>query len=68
MATKKAAANAKEKKVVLTLPDIGLKQTEINSLKKRFKNELMTSMGGESALAARRIIIVVVVVIVSGEW
>jgi hypothetical protein len=67
MATKKATGT-KEKKVVLTLPDMGLKTAEINALKKRMKNEFVTSMGGTEALAARRIIIVVVVVIVSGEW
>ena len=54
-----------EHKVVLTVPDIGLSKTQINSLKKNFKNEVVTHLGGPEALARRRIIVVVVVVIIA---
>lgn len=59
-----AAAKSTEHKVVLTLPDIGLSKAQVNSLKKNFKNEVVTHLGGAEALARRRIIVVVVVVIV----
>ncbi len=55
-----------EHKVVVTIPDIGLKQSEINALKKSFKNEIVTRMGGAEALARRRIVVVIVVVVVTG--
>ena len=52
-----------EHKVVLTIPDIGLTKTQINSLKKNFKNDIVTHLGGAKALAAQRIVVVVVVVL-----
>jgi hypothetical protein len=64
MATKKRGMT--EHKVVMTLPDLGLKPKEISALKSKFKNEIVTSMGGPDALVARRIIIVVIVVIIIG--
>jgi hypothetical protein len=60
----KKAAGQKEQKVVMTIPDMGLSKSQINTLKRKFKNELVNSLGGTEAVAARRIIIVVVVVIV----
>ncbi len=60
-----AAARNTEHKVVLTVPDIGLSKTQINSLKKNFKNEVTTHLGGPEALARRRIIIIIVVVIIA---
>ena len=59
-----AKAGQVEHKAVLTLPDMGLSKSQINTLKKRFKNELVTSLGGAEAVAARRIVIVIVVIIV----
>jgi hypothetical protein len=59
-----AAAKNTEHKVVMTIPDIGLSKAQINSLKKNFKNEIVTHLGGAEALARRRIIVVIVVVIV----
>ena len=62
-----AAPKNTEHKVVLTIPDIGLSKSQINSLKKNFKNEVVTHLGGAEALARRRIIVVVVVVIVFSQ-
>jgi hypothetical protein len=59
-----AATRNTEHKVVLTIPDIGLSKSQINSLKRNFKNEVVTHLGGAEALARRRIVVVVVVVIV----
>jgi hypothetical protein len=60
-----AAAKNTEHKVVLTVPDIGLTKAQINSLKKNFKNDVVTHLGGPKALAQRRIVVVVVVVIIA---
>jgi hypothetical protein len=62
-----AAPKNTEHKVVLTIPDIGLSKSQINSLKKNFKNEVVTHLGGAEALARRRIVVVVVVVIVFSQ-
>jgi hypothetical protein len=56
---KKAAA--KQQEVVLQIPDIGLTDAQIASLKKSFHNELVTHMKATSASV--RIIIVVVRVV-----
>jgi hypothetical protein len=61
-----APANT-EHKVVLTIPDIGLSKKNINSLKKSFKNQVVTELGGMEALARRRIVVVVVVVVIVAE-
>jgi hypothetical protein len=53
-----------EHKVVLTLPEIGLTKPQINTLKKNFKNEVVTHLGGAEALAARRIVVVIIVIII----
>ena len=62
-----AAPKNTEHKVVLTIPDIGLSKSQINSLKKNFKNEVVTHLGGAEALARRWIVVVVVVVIVFSQ-
>lgn len=59
-----AAAKATEHKVVLTIPELGLSTAQVNSLKKNFKNEVVTHLGGAQALARRRIVVVIVVIIV----
>jgi len=51
-------------KVVMTLPDMGLKTTEVNNLKKKFQANVVESLGGKAGLAARRIVVVIVVVVV----
>jgi ABC-type antimicrobial peptide transport system ATPase subunit len=56
------ATKNKQQKVVLTLPEMGLKPAQMTSLKKRFKNELVESMGGVEALARRRIVIIIIIV------
>lgn len=56
-----------EHKVVLTLPEIGLTKPQINTLKKNFKNEIVTHLGGAEALARRRIVVVIIVVIIFVE-
>jgi hypothetical protein len=58
-----AEAGQTEKKVVLTLPNLGLKEHEVESLKTKFHNTIVESLGGHQAMAARRIVIVIVVVI-----
>ena len=58
------SAKPREREAVLVLPDIGLKKTEIDSMRKRFENSLVESLGGRDALARRAVIVVVVVVIV----
>jgi hypothetical protein len=54
----------REQKAVLVLPDIGLSESEIETLKGRFQNQIVESMGGEAAVNARAVVIVVVVVVV----
>jgi len=58
------AKEMKERKIVLTIPEMGLTKSQINTLKRRFKNEVVNSLGGPEALAARRTVVVVVVVVV----
>ena len=55
MATKKAAAKER-REVTLSIPDIGLSKTKIDSLKRKFQNELVSSLGAR--VAATRIIII----------
>jgi hypothetical protein len=57
-------AEKREVKAVLTLPDIGLKDSEIEHLKTRFHNDLVES--ARAGLYADEIIIVVVVVVIRG--
>jgi hypothetical protein len=53
----KGKATADRREVVLQIPDIGLSKTEIDSLKKSFKSQLVATMGAKKA--ARPIIIIV---------
>jgi hypothetical protein len=56
-------ANApQQQEVVVQVPDIGLSDSQLQSLKEAFHNQLVTTMGGKSA-AIERIVIVVVRVI-----
>ena len=57
-------AKSIDHKVVLTLPDLGLDSKQVNVLKRKFKNEITTSMGGAEALARRRIVIVIVIIVI----
>lgn len=54
----------KEQKAVLVLPNLGLSESEIETLKDKFRNNVIESMGGPDALKSRDVVIVVVVVIV----
>lgn len=58
MATKKGgkAAAKQRQEVTLSIPDIGLSQTKIDSLKRKFQNEIVSSLGAK--MAAIRIIII----------
>ena len=62
------AEKGKSHRYVLTLPDVGLTKSQINSVKNKFKNNLIETMGGKEALARRRIVIVVVVVVITRDW
>jgi hypothetical protein len=53
--------SAKQQEVVLQIPDIGLSEAQIASLKKSFHNELVSSMKA-SSLAVRTVIVVVRIV------
>ncbi|OEJ21825.1 hypothetical protein AR457_41110 [Streptomyces agglomeratus] len=53
----------REQKAVLVLPDVGLSESEIETLKEKFHNNVVESMGGPDALKARDVVIVVVVVV-----
>ena len=61
------AAAGNEMKVVMTIPDLGLSKAQVNSLKRRFQNQIVEHLGGKEALARRRIVVVVVVVIVFAQ-
>ncbi|HXU39141.1 MAG TPA: hypothetical protein VN937_22495 [Blastocatellia bacterium] len=61
---KSKAAGKTEQKVVMTIPDMGLSTSQVNALKKKFQNEIVTSLGGQDRLKARNIVIVIVVIIV----
>ena len=50
-------AKSSREEVVLQIPDLGLTPTQIAALKKSFKSELVSSMGGRTAARARIIII-----------
>jgi hypothetical protein len=58
----KKAAPKKKHEVVLQIPDMGLTDAQIDSLKKSFKNELVSSMKERAT-----VVIVVVVVRVVRE-
>jgi hypothetical protein len=50
--------------VALTTPDLGLTQPEINTLSRKFHNEVVSSLGGPEALARRRATVEVVVTVI----
>jgi len=55
------------REVVLQIPDVGLTKPQIASLKKNFKNELVSSLGAK-ALARIVIQIRIRIVVVLGEF
>lgn len=52
----------KQQQVIVTMPDTGLTKPQLDSLKRRFKNEVVESMGGAEKLASlgRTIIIIII--------
>ena len=54
---KSSKAAAERQEVVLQIPDMGLSPQQIASLKKTFKNELVSSMGEKVAARPRLIIV-----------
>jgi hypothetical protein len=54
----------REHRAVLVLPDLGLDESQIETLKTQFHNNVIESMGGADAVAARPVVVVVVVVVV----
>jgi primosomal protein N' len=52
----------KEQQVIVTMPDTGLTKQQLTTLKNRFKNEVVESMGGADKLASlgRTIIIIII--------
>jgi hypothetical protein len=52
------AKKEKDQKLIVTMPDLGLNTRQISALKKKFKAEVVSSLGG-SALASRIIIIII---------
>jgi hypothetical protein len=52
----------KQHEVVVQIPDLGLNEKQIASLKETFQNEIVSSLGGQSA-ATQRIVVVVIRVI-----
>jgi len=62
------AKKQKTHRYALTLPDIGLTTSQINTLKKNFKNNIVETMGGPDALSRRDVVVVVVVVIITRDW
>jgi hypothetical protein len=53
-----------ERRVVVTIPDMGLSEDQIQALKAKFQNQVIESLGGQAALARRPVVVVVVVVVV----
>jgi hypothetical protein len=45
--------------VVVQVPDLGLDDKQLHALKETFHNQIVTSMGGKSALSTRIIIVVI---------
>jgi hypothetical protein len=53
-------ANApQEQEVVIQVPDLGLDDKQLQSLKETFHNHIVTSMGGKAALTQRIVIVVI---------
>jgi hypothetical protein len=62
-----AKSKSKREEVVLQIPDLGLTDSQIASLKKSFKSELISSMGGKAAARARIVIIRIRIVRATAE-
>jgi hypothetical protein len=53
-------ANAPQQhEVVVQIPDLGLNEKQIQSLKETFQNEIVSSLGGKSAVTERIVVVVI---------
>jgi hypothetical protein len=53
-------ANApQQQEVVVQVPDLGLSDSQLQTLKDNFHNQLVTTMGGKSAVTERIVIVVI---------
>ena len=56
-------ANAPQQhEVVVQIPDLGLNEKQIQSLKETFQNEIVSSLGGKSAVTERIVVVVIRVI------
>jgi hypothetical protein len=56
-------ANAPQQhEVVVQIPDLGLNEKQIQSLKETFQNEIVSSLGGKSAVTNRIVVVVIRVI------
>ena len=62
MAARKS--KAKQQKVVLTVPDMGLTTAQTSSLKRKFQKHVVESLGGRETLAARGWVVVIIIVFI----
>lgn len=60
------AKGPSERKAVLVLPDVGLSEEQIQSLKEEFSNSLVASLR-KAGLRVENFIIIVVVVVILAE-
>lgn len=66
MAKKTKSAQGRQE-VVLQIPDLGLSDKEIDSLKKNFKNQLVSTMGAKAAARPRIVVVRIRIVFAQGE-
>jgi len=56
------AAEPREHKAVLVLPtNLGLSDTELDSLRESFQNSVVERLGGREAIAARPVVIIIII-------
>ena len=58
-----AKASANEREVELRIPDLKLTKPQMAAMKKKFENEIVTSLGTKAAIVVIRVRIRVVVVL-----
>ena len=56
-----------EHEVVVQVPDIGLDDKQLHSLKETFQNHLVTTLGGKSAVSPRIVVVRIRIVFSSKE-
>ena len=61
------AKSSSRQEVVLQIPDMGLSDAQIAALKKSFKSELVSTMGGKAGARARIVIIRIRIVQATAE-